>query len=252
MQRYFMKEKDFESADALIRVPDEHYHHMVNVMRMKIGDECYFVYSEGQTWRVKVREVTPECVLVSKEEFIKKNSEMPVDVTLFCGFPKGDKLEWITQKATELGAFEIIGFPAKTSVVKWNDKKRLAKEQRLAKIATEAAEQSHRQRVPSITLLSDTKELIQRAAEYDVVLIAYEESAKQGEMTQLSRTLNQLKVGMRVACVFGPEGGLTPQEVQQLMETGALACGLGPRILRAETAPLYLLSAISYQLEMQG
>ena len=83
-------------------------------------------------------------------------------------------------------------------------------------------------------------------------MIAYEQEAKQNEKSVLSRTLQNIEVGSSVLVVFGPEGGLTTSEVDTLSNAGFVACGLGPRILRTETAPLYLLSAVSYQLELMG
>ncbi len=104
---------------------------------------------------------------------------MPLQVTIASGYPKGDKLDLIVQKGTELGAAAFIGFPAQTSVVKWDQKKLQKKQQRLQKIAQEAAEQSQRQIAPAITLLDNAKAFWQSLSQYDAVLVAYEESAKQ-------------------------------------------------------------------------
>jgi 16S rRNA (uracil1498-N3)-methyltransferase len=156
----------------------------------------------------------------------------------------------VVQKGTELGAAGFIGFPAKTSVVKWDAKKLAKKQQRLEKIAQEAAEQSHRQVTPIVELLATEKEFLEKVATYDVIVVAYEESAKQGEHAQLARILQKVEKGTRLLAIFGPEGGLAPQEIETLVAMNGQLCGLGPRILRAETAPFYLLSAASYQLEL--
>lgn len=87
-------------------------------------------------------------------------------------------------------------------------------------------------------------------ADYDAVLIAYEESAKQGEQAQLVQTFQALEAGQKLLVVFGPEGGLTPNEIEKFQAAGAKLCGLGPRILRTETAPFYLLSAASFYYEL--
>ena len=81
-------------------------------------------------------------------------------------------------------------------------------------------------------------------------MIAYEESAKAGEMAHLAQVLTDVQPGERILAVFGPEGGIMPAEIETLVAAGGILCGLGPRILRTETAPLYLLSAASYQLEL--
>ena len=228
MQRYFMKE-DYQEKD-LYKVADENYHHIVRVMRMTPNDRCYLVFQNKTAILAEIVEIDSTSVYfkeISKEEMDK---ELPIEVTIACGLPKGDKLEWIVQKGTELGGNQFIGFPAKTSVVKWDHKKRAAKEKRLQKIATE--------------------EIIAQFDSYDTVLVAYEESARQGEKSQLAQVLSTCQPGARLCVLFGPEGGFAPQEIEQFLQAGAKLCGLGPRILRAETAPLYLLSAVSYQMEL--
>lgn len=94
------------------------------------------------------------------------------------------------------------------------------------------------------------KAFLERLSSYDVLLIAYEESAKQGEVANLVKVFKKLTSGSQILAIFGPEGGLTPDEIETFVEKGGILCGLGPRILRTETAPLYLLSAASYQWEL--
>lgn len=108
-----------------------------------------------------------------------------------------------------------------------------------AKIAQEAAEQSQRQIAPAITLLDNAKAFWQSLSQYDAVLVAYEESAKQGEAAMLLQVITALPVGSKVLAIFGPEGGLTPSEIEEAQQNNAKLCGLGPRILRTETAPFY-------------
>lgn len=250
MQRYFLNES--YHPQSTFSVGGETYHHMVRVMRMKPKDKVYLVFNDGVAVLGELMEITDQQVLIverGKEASVK---ELPVQVTIACGLPKGDKLEWVVQKGTELGAHRFIGFPAKNSIVKWDHKKIGAKAKRLQKIAQEAAEQSHRQQVPEVVLLEEERQLIQQFEAYDNVLVAYEESAKQGERSALARTLAHLEAGSRLLIVFGPEGGFSPLELTRFEEHGALSCGLGPRILRAETAPLYALSAVSYQFELLG
>ena len=151
-----------------------------------------------------------------------------------------------------MGGQAFLVFPASASVVKWDAKKRMKRQQRLEKIAQEAAEQSHRQIVPSVELLETKQDLFERLDDYDVVLVAYEESAKQGEKSNAAKILSETKPDSRILAVFGPEGGLSRDEVDYFVEHKGILCGLGPRILRTETAPLYLLSAASYQWELMN
>ncbi|MDT2783721.1 16S rRNA (uracil(1498)-N(3))-methyltransferase [Enterococcus asini] len=247
MQRYFI---DLPYTGGSYELAGEVFHHIVRVMRMEPGEEVYLVFPDQMAIIAKITEIKPETVVlveVAKEEQAK---ELPIFVTIASGYPKGDKLEWIVQKGTELGAAAFMGFPARASVVKWDAKKLGKKQQRLEKIAQEAAEQSQRQRTPKIQLLGQFSELMAALPEYDRILIAYEESAKAGEMAHLAQVLTEVQPGERILAVFGPEGGIMPAEIEALVAAGGILCSLGPRILRTETAPLYLLSAASYQLEL--
>ncbi|WP_338040611.1 16S rRNA (uracil(1498)-N(3))-methyltransferase [Mangrovibacillus cuniculi] len=164
---------------------------------------------------------------------------------------KADKWEYVIQKGTELGAHSFIPLKAARSVVKWDEKKGDKKVERWTKIASEAAEQSHRQVVPNVDSPVTLKQLLQLADEYTHKIVAYEEEARSGDTTNFSTVLQSMKSSNSVMMVFGPEGGLTEEEVTQLLNKGFVACALGPRILRAETAPLYALSALSYKLELE-
>ncbi|WP_224802116.1 RsmE family RNA methyltransferase, partial [Enterococcus faecalis] len=107
MQRYFMKE-DYQEKD-LYKVADENYHHIVRVMRMTPNDRCYLVFQNKTAILAEIVEIDPTSVYfkeISKEEMDK---ELPIEVTIACGLPKGDKLEWIVQKGTELGGNQFIG-----------------------------------------------------------------------------------------------------------------------------------------------
>ena len=174
--------------------------------------------------------------------------EMPVAVTIACGLPKGDKLELLAQKGTELGMHTLVPFEAKRSIVKWDAKKGDKKTERLQKIAKEAAEQSHRTHIPTVKNPVSFKQLLQATSEYDIVFIADEEEAKQDERVTFKQEL-QATEAKTMLLVFGPEGGLDRSETEALQAAGAKTMSLGPRILRAETAPLYALAAISYEVE---
>ncbi|MGX7200867.1 16S rRNA (uracil(1498)-N(3))-methyltransferase [Enterococcus plantarum] len=248
MQRYFLTEP-YEAKEHYT-IMGENYHHIVRVMRMEPKQHVFLVFSDRLAIIAEITEVTEEAVYLKEIGKEQAKKELPVNVTIACGYPKGDKLEWVVQKGTELGSHKFIGFPAKASVVKWDKKKLAKKTERLKKIATEAAEQSHRQFAPDIVLLEKEQELIDVFSSYDKVLIAYEESAKVGERSRFATALSELVIGESFLIIFGPEGGFSPTEIEKFQEHGGIICGLGPRILRAETAPLYALSAISYQFEL--
>ncbi|MBO0462387.1 MULTISPECIES: 16S rRNA (uracil(1498)-N(3))-methyltransferase [unclassified Enterococcus] len=250
MQRYFLDEP-YRPQERYV-LEGEAYHHMARVMRMAAKDHVYLAFNDQIAIVAEITEMTEKEVFLVEVAKESVQKELPCNITIASGYPKGDKLDWIVQKGTELGAHAFVGFPAAASVVKWDAKKRKKRQERLAKIAQEAAEQSHRQVVPQVTLMETEKEFYASLTSYDVLLIAYEESAKQGEAANLVKILQSVMPGTRILAVFGPEGGLSAKEVAYFEEQGGILCGLGPRILRTETAPLYLLSAASFQLELQA
>lgn len=248
MQRYFLEEA-YQTSEQF-KLSGEAFHHIVRVMRMKPQDKVYLAFKDQVSILAEITEIHEDTVYLVEVEKEEVQKELPNDITIASGYPKGDKLDWIVQKGTELGAHAFIGFPAKTSIVKWDTKKRKKRQERLQKIAQEAAEQSHRQITPQVELLESQKNFFDCLSSYDVLVIAYEESAKQGELANLAKVFKELSGGKRILAVFGPEGGFTPEEIAIFIENDGILCGLGPRILRTETAPLYLLSAASYQWEL--
>lgn len=246
MQRYFM-ERPFDAQDrAVIRGVDSK--HIVKVMRMMPGQEIVAVHG-GVASVALIEEFLGTEVLISKGRELDNQTEMPVSVTLVCGLPKGDKLDLITQKGTELGMKRLIPFAAGRSIVKWDVKKGDKRIERLEKIAKEAAEQCHRNEVPEIMPVQTLKQLIDYATTFDVKLFADEEDAKSDVPHKIADRLKNVQPGQSIVVVFGPEGGLAREEATALQDAGFLAMSLGPRILRTETAPLYTLSAISYEFE---
>ncbi|MCH1624988.1 16S rRNA (uracil(1498)-N(3))-methyltransferase [Fredinandcohnia quinoae] len=246
MQRYFVDK--FEESSTIITGDD--VHHIIRVMRMDVGHQIICCDPNGKVARCTITEISNDVVFVNVVEWIEKSNELPIKVTIASGLPKGDKLEYVIQKGTELGASEFVPFIAARSVVKWDEKKGLKKVERWNKIAKEAAEQSHRTIIPSVHEALSLTDLLTYSQSYDYKLIAYEEDAKSGEKSKLVRLFNELVEGQSLLVVVGPEGGLSEKEVSRLEENGFLTCSFGPRILRTETAPLYVLSAVSYYFEL--
>jgi len=246
VQRYFVNKQ--EQGRFIIEGEDRH--HIIKVMRMTADEEIICVDPGGRSALCKIAEITDEAVIADIVKWNDETAELPVKVAIACGLPKGDKFEWIIQKGTEMGAHCFVPFAAARSVVKLDEKKSGKKVERWQKIAKEAAEQSHRNHVPEVTSPMDFQSLLKASEAYQFKLAAYEEESRSGETSVFPATLSQLKSGDSVFVVFGPEGGLSDKEVKQFKENNFKLCGLGPRILRAETAPLYVLAAISYHLEL--
>ncbi|CQR23836.1 ribosomal RNA small subunit methyltransferase E [Streptococcus varani] len=245
MQQYFVKGK---AGNPVIITDKDTIKHMFQVMRLVEDDEVVLVFEDGIKRLARV--ISSSNYQFDIVEELADHVEMPVQVTIASGFPKGDKLDLVTQKATELGAHAIWAYPADWSVVKWDGKKLAKKEEKLAKIALGAAEQSKRNVVPEVKLFEKKSDFLKTLTDFDKVFIAYEETAKAGELATLARELQTVKAGQKLLFIFGSEGGISPKEIDAFEAAGSIKVGLGPRIMRTETAPLYALSAVSYAMEM--
>ena len=245
MQQYFVAG---QAQDVVTITDKDTIRHMFNVMRLAEDDEVILVFDDHAKRLAKVIDSAEHRFEIIEEQ--DSNVELPVSVTIAMGFPKGDKLEFVAQKATELGMAALWAFPADWSVVKWDGKKLAKKEEKLSKIAQGAAEQSKRNVIPQVKLFEKKAAFLAELEQFDKIFVAYEESAKEGETAVLARELSQMKSGEKILFIFGPEGGISPEEIEAFESKGGLKIGLGPRIIRAETAPLYALSSTSYALEL--
>lgn len=246
MQQYFLPEKVAKIGDVFSLDKADH-HHLFTVLRAQADETVQVVFADQTLTLAKVNDDLATLTVI---DMLTRDIELPLDVTIAVGLPKGDKLEFIAQKTTELGAHELIAFPAKWSVTKLDAKKAIKKTERLQKIIKGAAEQSKRLCIPNVRLLDSVKTLTDLFADYDVVLVAYEESAKSDEVSMFSQQLKSLNNGQSVLVIFGSEGGISPEEIAMFTQLGAITIGLGPRIMRAETAPMYVLSAVSFYTEL--
>lgn len=228
--RYFASE--FTGTTAALTGPDAH--HLGKVMRARPGDEVILCDGAGFDYTAAVAAVTPDRVEFRLLEKRPSDAEPSVEVTLFAGYPKQDKLEFIVQKAVELGAARVVPFFSRFCVAA--PKKEDQKNARYARIAAEAAKQAGRGVIPAVELPLDIKDLPARFDQFDLVLFFYEGGG------QSLRAL--VKNQKRVALITGAEGGFAPEEAALLTAAGAVPVGLGPRILRCETAPVAALAAV--------
>lgn len=222
--------------------------HIRNVLRMKVGEELLLSDGQGNDYHCVIaafEEADEPRVLLSVLEAGAARSELPVRFYLFQGLPKADKLETIIQKTVELGVFEIIPVEMARCVVKYDAGKQKKKTERWQKIAESAAKQSKRGIIPQVKEVMRFSEALAYAADLDLVLLPYENYK---DMKATKEALSQIRSGMRVGFFIGPEGGFEEKEVQKAMQK-AVPISLGSRILRTETAPLMLLSVLSFQLE---
>lgn len=242
MQRYFIDEKCLK--DEEIRIDAYNHKHMQRVMRYHNGDQVICILPSAKTYIYEIIDI--ETGLLKRVEELHENHELDVNVTLIYGLPKSDKFEWVLQKATELGVKRIVPFLSKRSIIKTDAKTFSKKEERYQRILKEASEQSYRQMIPELTQLITIKDLFQYLS--DINLVAYEEASKRGEECCFASALKQNYQTLTI--IVGPEGGFDQSEIEHMKTLGVQECSLGKRILRSETAPLYMLSVIGYSREL--
>lgn len=247
MKRYFV---DFNKGDKEAKITGNDYHHLKNVLRIKIDDELY-VSNEEYIYYSRVKEITNEFILIDLLFEVKENSELNVHVCIAQGMPKSDKFELVIQKTTELGVKEIIPVMTERSIVRLDKKKVDAKILRYEKIAKSAAEQSRRIVIPKINSFMSLGELIEYSKNYTYKCVAYEAS-NEDEKNNLATILQKVKENDKILIFIGPEGGISDNELELLTKNGFLIISLGNRILRTETAPVFVMSVITYELELKG
>ena len=227
----FFVDATARQGDAFV-ITGTDYNHICNVLRMQTGD-TFLVSSDGVSYLCRLSQIGADAVVaeVLKEDY--QNTELPVQFYLFQGLPKGDKLELIIQKTVELGVAGIIPVEMSRSVVKVEEKKKKAKQARWQAIAESAAKQSKRNLIPEVTEPISYKQAMQKARELDLFLVPYEDARG---MAGTRDALQQIKPGMSVGILIGPEGGFDSREIELAKESGAQVISLGKRILRAETA----------------
>lgn len=236
MQRYFASiDKDY-----FVHLSKEDEHHVLHVMRMKKGDEIEVV-DDKQLYLCRLDDTNP--LTISMVHEIASDVEIKEDVTLLFALTKGDKVDLVLQKATELGVKKVALIQSERSVVKYDNKDIEKKSQRFIKIMKEASEQSHRLIIPEFLGIFNLKSLPKEIF-CDVNFVAYEKDA-----SKVNEQFQGLEKGKSVSVLIGPEGGFTKQEIDNLVSLGFIRTSLGKRILRAETAAIYALSVIGYLLE---
>lgn len=213
------------------------YNHIKNVLRMKEGD-TFLVSCEAQSHLCEIEGFENQTVTA---KIIKENyndTSLPIKITLFQGLPKSDKMEFIIQKAVELGADEIVPVEMENCVVKLDDKRKKSKTERWQSISESAAKQSKRNYIPEVFSPLSFNDALKKAANLDLFLVPYEN--KEG-MLSTKEALSSIKKGMHIGILIGAEGGFSEKEIEKAAEFGKII-SLGKRILRCETAAVCALS----------
>lgn len=246
MQRFFVEPWQIDEKTHQIHITGNDVKHIVNVLRMKPGEELWISDGEKKEYHCIIETADSQEVGLKILYAQEPDYELPSRIYLFQGLPKADKMELIIQKAVELGAYEIIPVETKRCVVRLDGKKAAKKTERWQQIAESAAKQSKRMLVPSVHSVMSYREALAYARELDVQLIPYELAEGMEETKEI---LGRICPGQSVGIFIGPEGGFEEGEVAAAVSAGASPITLGKRILRTETAGLAILSVLMFQLE---
>lgn len=249
MRRFFVTTDAVQ--DGIVQFDTELAHHMGKVLRLSAGEQVTVSTGDGTAYLVELEQFSKDAVTGRILEQMDHLQETNIEVVLYQGMPKGDKLEWIIQKCTEIGVSRIIPVEMSRSVVHFDSNKAAKKLERWQKIAQEASQQSKRIQVPTVGPYYTWKQFLQQLEqeteqELGLTIVFWED-----EQTQSLKALlrNQQEKPQRINLVVGPEGGLSEEEVAALRALGAVSASLGKRILRTETAGMAGLSMILYEFD---
>lgn len=245
MHKFFTDKENFYDNKAKILGDD--VKHLYRVLRLNEGDTIVLNNCQGEEFLGQIEDISKTEVLVEIKEKLEINNESEVKIYLFQGLPKSQKMDLIVQKGTELGILEFI--PTITERVDIKLKGDFKKLDRLNRIALEAAKQSKRTIVPTVTNPVDFKGAVERLKAMDLILVPYENQEGYGIKTLMSELKEEEKNNIKtIGVLVGPEGGFEYSEIEELKESGAKIITLGKRILRTETAGFVCASLINYEL----
>ncbi|MGN0299471.1 MAG: 16S rRNA (uracil(1498)-N(3))-methyltransferase [Lachnospiraceae bacterium] len=244
MHHFFVSQSQVGENEICILGAD--VNHIKNVLRMKLNETVLVSDEKGMEYTCQVEKMEADQVIVRIIDIQSMMHELPIEVTLYQGLPKADKLELIVQKSVELGASRIVPVAMARSIVKIEPKKEEAKRKRWNAISESAAKQSKRSKIPEVTGVMSYREALLDMKTLDRLIVPYE--LAEG-MDGTRAVLSELKAGMKIGILIGPEGGFSPDEIEQVKQQGAQIISLGRRILRTETAGMAALAMLTYVLE---
>ena len=247
MPRFFVKNEQIKGTT--IEILGEDVKHIKNVLRKQIGDNIEICdQNTGKSYICGIEKIGNESILTNIIEELQ-SYDNKIEVDIYQGLPKADKMELIIQKSVELGVNAIVPVSMKRCVVKLDSKDESKKISRWQKIAESAAKQSGRNTIPKIKNIVKIERINQLIKEYDCVIVAYENEKNNTIKRELLEIKNNIHNKVKIAVIIGPEGGLEEKDVELLKQNGAKIVTLGHRILRTETVALNVLSVIMYELE---
>ena len=240
MPRFFMAGGNFAGGTILITGEDAAH---AKVLRLRVGDRIVVCDGKQTDHHCTIKKITPSEVEAEVIESVPCPAEPSVRCTILAGLPKqGERSDYVVQKCTEGGASEIVFFLSHRCVARPDAKALAKKVARWQRIAEEAAKQSGRGVIPTVSAVGSFAEALDIAIKTDLPLFMYET----GERVELREAVEAAGPIATAAILTGPEGGFEPFEAELASKIGFKLCAMGPRILRCETAPLVALTALMY------
>lgn len=254
-------------SDKQIKITGEDVNHILNVLRLGVNDEITVSDGSSRDFQCRITQCNTDgepFILANIIDIFDNNSELPADIYLFQGVPKGDKMELIIQKCVELGVHSIVPVMMERTIVKLDDKKKEKKIARYNAISESAAKQSRRGIIPKVMRYMSMNEAISFAeSQMDYILFPYEfAEGMDGSRAIIDQLVKEVfdeknikkdnssdDINKSIAVFIGPEGGFADSEAKQLEDIGAKTMSLGHRILRTETAGMTVMSILSFMLD---
>lgn len=243
MNRFFVLPAQIKNK--VITITGSDVNHIARVLRLKIGDQIMVSDGTGREYLASLTRIGDQKVESVVTESLISDHEPPLDVYLLQGIPKGDKMDLIIQKCTEIGVRKIIPIDMERTIVRLTGEKAEKRKIRWQRVAEEAAKQCQRSIVPEVAPICDLSQAIRELPGGTMILMPWEVEKDAGLKDFLRHNSS---FSGSVALIIGPEGGISRDEVILAEEHGAKRVSLGPRILRTETAGMVALSIILYEL----
>lgn len=240
MPRFYVPNPRIEQG--LLKVEGSEVRHIRRVLRLRVGDRLIVFDGSAKEYEGIIVEETPSSVVIKLQDVLSPQRESPLEITLAQSLLKGEKMEYLIQKATELGVRKIVPFFSSRSVPLLDKSKKLRRYHRWEKIAIEACKQCGRVVIPKVEPLQNYSEMLGMAGSEALRLILWEKEGR-----SLKEVLREFKGRTEIFFMVGPEGGMNNEEVAEAARLGFIPITLGKRILRSETAGLCLLSVLQYE-----
>ena len=247
MPKFFIKTENLKENEE-IWITGSDINHIKNVLRKKIDDKINICNSDTQkNYECVIKDIEENKIVCKILGEVKSIAESNLNITIFQGLPKSDKMELIIQKATELGVKTIVPVITKRTVIKLKDKDKQNKVDRWRKIAEVAAKQAGRDIIPTIENIINIADI--KFEKLDKVFVLYENEEKRSIKNEIEQLKNDNRENLNIGIIIGPEGGFAEEEIEQLKEDEkVMVVTLGKRILRTETVALVVSGILMYEL----